>query len=832
MKTFKKILFYTGLTLAVMFVSVVVSVFLFRDKIINQFVQQANKSLNTPVNIGKMDVSIFEKFPQLSIVFTDVYVEDSHPGKYPLLTAKTISFQLNPVEVWKGIYTIRGLQIRDCEASLKIDAQGRNNYTILKETTDDKQASSGTVNFELKNVGLKNIKVHYGNIAASEDLTFTSEALTASITTSHNVYTINADGQLTTEKINIDGNAYLGRKSFDIASTLVYNDPNRNLTINPSTLKLKQSSFIVSGTYSWKGENVIDLRTEGQDTDIQTIFSLLPESAVKNLEKYQSKGDVYFKAKLKGEISKRRSPSFSVDFGFKDATIFHPDFKTRIERASLEGSFASSEISNLRMATLVLKNIKGDLNGESFTANFVMQNFKDPEVICDFKGRMDAASVLDFYPVQAIRNVSGSLLADVSFEGKISFLKKRTTAQRVSTQGNIELQDINLVYGDDKVPLQHLKGSLQFSNNDLALSNVSCKLGNSDFLLNGFFKNVITFLLFEDQPIGIETDLKSDYLDLNQLFAIGFGNPASGKDQQYAFNISRNINLNFNCDVKSLRYKRFHGRNLKGDLLVKNEMAVSRNITLHTMGGDLTLSGILDDKNKKAIDVVTTLKLNGIHVDSVFYVFENFHQDFIQDKHLKGEAFADVNLEMVLKPDLHLFSETLIADIGAVIRHGELNDFEPMQKLKRYIKDDGLNHLRFSDLKNEIHIEKKTIYIPQMEIRTNVTSLKISGTHTFDQQIDYRIITPLRQTKPVDLEAKDAIEDDGTGSKLYLKIVGTTDNYRIQYDTEAVKKKIVNDLKNEVKELREAFKNKGTQKKKEVELQKDEYFEWDEQPQN
>jgi hypothetical protein len=84
----------------------------------------------------------------------------------------------------------------------------------------------------------------------------------------------------------------------------------------------------------------------------------------------------------------------------------------------------------------------------------------------------------------------------------------------------------------------------------------------------------------------------------------------------------------------------------------------------------------------------------------------------------------------------------------------------------------------------------------------------------------------------VDLEAKDAIGDDGSGqSKLYLKITGTTDDYRIQYDTEAVKKKIVNDLKNEVKELREAFKNKGTQKKKEVELEKDEYFEWDtEQP--
>jgi len=60
-------------------------------------------------------------------------------------------------------------------------------------------------------------------------------------------------------------------------------------------------------------------------------------------------------------------------------------------------------------------------------------------------------------------------------------------------------------------------------------------------------------------------------------------------------------------------------------------------------------------------------------------------------------------------------------------------------------------------------------------------------------------------------------------------ITGTTDDYRIAYDTESVKKKIVNDLKKEVKELKEAFKNKGMKKQKEIELEKEDYFEWDDQ---
>src|SRR5690606_24153806 len=155
---------------------------------------------------------------------------------------------------------------------------------------------------------------------------------------------------------------------------------------------------------------------------------------------------------------------------------------------------------------------------------------------------------------------------------------------------------------------------------------------------------------------------------------------------------------------------------------------------------------------------------------------------------------ADVNLEMTLNQNLRLFPETLVADIGISIARGELNNFDPLRKLERYLGDEGLDRLRFSELKNDIHIENKTIYLPQMEVRSNVTDIRISGTHTFDQRINYRLVTPLRPKRFVEAAADGAIEHDSQGnSRLFLKITGTTDNYRILYDTEAVKKKIAND---------------------------------------
>src|SRR5690606_22496498 len=119
-------------------------------------------------------------------------------------------------------------------------------------------------------------------------------------------------------------------------------------------------------------------------------------------------------------------------------------------------------------------------------------------------------------------------------------------------------------------------------------------------------------------------------------------------------------------------------------------------------------------------------------------------------------------------------------------------------------------------------------YLPQMRVRSNVTDIDISGTHRFDQRIEYRVATPLLRRKIDDPEALLAVEDDPrTGPRLFLKITGTTDDYKVQYDTEAVRKKIASDLKKEVQELKDAFKSKGKQKEKELELSKDDYFDWD-----
>lgn len=820
----KKTLLYMTLAVAVVVTASVLATFLYRDQLINHFIREANKSINTPVHVDKISVSSLTNFPSVSLLFEGIYIEESFENStYPLLQAERLEFTFNPIAAFRGNYTIEQIHIKNGRCHLKMDENGDINYNIFKVSDTTKTEK---VKLELSKITLKDITFTYTNAYKDVHLDMFTVSTTANLVANGKQYAIKSDGDVLLKHLIVNNSTWARDKALHANATLDYDDLEKDLKITPSILKLMDSEFTVFGSYNFKDKQLVDLNVAGKDTDIQTLISLMPAASAERFKQYKSKGDVYFDMIMKGEISQTAAPSLNINFGLINTELYHPDSKARITQADLEGVFIADDMSKLSKATLRLNNVKGQLEENKFTGNLYLRNFDEPYVRCDFAGRVDINSLFKFYKAESIQSGRGAFEANINFEGHLNDLKTKAGSQKIKTSGEVNLENLSLRLTDLPLALENLEGNLLFNNNDLALSNVSGKLGRSDFLLNGFFKNIIAYLLFENEPVGIESDLKSDFIDLDELLA---ANKDETDETKYSFKISPRLVLKFDCDVKKLKFRRFNPTSVKGDLKVKNQVALSDRIRLHSMGGAMTLSGMVDASKNKLVRVNTSFKLENINIDSIFYVFENFNQTFLQDKHLKGKIHADVDAVMTFNENLHLYAETLTSNISTTISEGQLNNFEPMQKLAQYLDEDKLDRLRFSELKNNILIKNKVIYLPEMEVSTNITDIRISGTHTFNQNINYRVVAPLRSQKKIDKdEAFGAIEEDSGGrSMLYLKIIGTTSDYKVLYDKESVKEKVITDLKKEVTELKEAFKTKGKEEKETIELKEDDYFDWD-----
>jgi hypothetical protein len=527
--------------------------------------------------------------------------------------------------------------------------------------------------------------------------------------------------------------------------------------------------------------------------------------------------------KYEGNWMNNGSPDFSVDFTINQLSLVHEKSSEELKRMQGSGSLRIPDANDLTQASLTLKNLKATLDEEIIAGKLQWDNFQNPYISFETSGRIDVNKLLKFYPVDAIESASGQLDINVSFSGATRELKRKEFIRKVKATGNIALEDIEIHLVDYNPYFSHINGQLDFSNDDVEIHQLSGDFGKSDFLLEGEFKNALAYLLFDNEKIGIDAHLTSDFIDMDELLSLG-----PKEANPYIFSISPRLSVHFDCDIERLNFRRFKPENIKGDFKIRNQVAFSDQLTLNAMGGSMDLLGMADASRGDLVRVSSNATFNNIHIDSVFFVFENFNQNFLKDEHLKGTINADINTAMILSNNLKLYPETLQAQISTSIRNGQLNNFDPMQKLKPYLDETELRRLRFSELRNDIMIKDKTIFLPTMEISSNATDLVISGTHTFNQKINYSIQAPLVHSAKYDTDQQfGEIEKGATGqAMLYLKIVGTTSEYYVSLDKDKVRTKIAQDLKKEKAELKEIFRNKG-KVAEEVQLEEDEYFEWE-----
>jgi hypothetical protein len=422
-----------------------------------------------------------------------------------------------------------------------------------------------------------------------------------------------------------------------------------------------------------------------------------------------------------------------------------------------------------------------------------MQNFKDLSTTLDLTGNIDLASFLATFPVKQFESGDGEIEFDIKLTGHINDLKNKKT-NNVKASGDLFLNQVNFKTKYSPLEFRKFNGKFFFNNLDLAIENFSGQIGESDFEISGYFRNIISYVFYRDNPIKIIADLESNNLNLNELLTLDFSEEeevgqSEEEDETFHLAISPKLDIDFNCVVDRITFKRFNGQRASGKIRIKDQIVVVDNLTLNTMGGDLILSGSINAQSPVKREFLVDGKLSGLHIDSIFYVFKNFKQEFLMSRHLQGQIYADVNTYFMLDDRLKFYSNTLTSFIEASIIGGELIDFEPMQNLSKYVKEEDLAELHFSELKNDIQIIDRQVIIPEMEIISNAYHIYVSGIHTFDQDIDYHFRIPLDQFRRPDRDSRyGEIADNGSGPpSLFLKMQGTAKDYEISFDSNAVK---------------------------------------------
>ncbi len=801
--------------MAVLFVGTgAVVTFFYKDKVVNLVVNEINKSLQTQVDVKEISFTIFKHFPNASLVFDDVLVHS--PKKFlnkdfrktntdTLLFAKSLSLDFNLIDIIKKKYSFHRISIESGKINLFIAKNGNTNLDIFKSDTS---TASANIKVDLQKILLSKIRLQIRN--AYQKMTLLSQISKADVSGNFSAETFdfNTTAEIFIKDFTNGGVNFVKNKETKLDIGFNYSD--NDYKIEEGKIGLEDLNFELAGDFKTIPVTNLNLKVKADDINIEKLLSLLPEKYAGAIEDYGGKGNLQFNATVSGEVDYKQSPHIEASYSIHNGELIYQPNDFALTAIQLSGSFTNGKNNNVQTTSLKLGNLSAKMENTNFSGSFIMTNFKSPQFNADLDIQSDLSDIKQFFDLDTLVQLAGTVAGEIKTQGSFRDIDNisRQEWAKVANQGFVRIKDGIIQFENQDKAIHSINGKILFKNDLAQMDSLAMNFFGHPLLVSGNFYHFLAYLFEDDVPFSSNMTVKTSSLDLKNLI---FENTQKDETAD-STTVVKNFFSTVTVFVDTLNYGKFYAYNVKAEGVVQAGQVRVHNFMGNTLDGAVNGTAFFATGEKKKMEISALLK--GVNIRKLFQEFDNFDQDFIVSKNLKGKLTANINFSCNLADDYSIDEKSILSDAKIHITNGELISFEPMQKLSKFVNVYELSHIVFSDLDNEIFIRNQKVILPQMHIKSSAMEMDIAGEHGFNNVFSYHL--RLLMSQILAKKAKKAkqqnsefgvIEDDGSNrTSLYLIIAGTPDNYRVGYDSESVKKHINERLKEEKENLKQILK--------------------------
>lgn len=805
--------------------------YIYRDKVKMYVVNEANKYLNTVVIVAPedIDLTLLKSFPDASVEFRNVKALDAIdiPKRDTLFKAERISLAFNIFDLFSGNYNIHRITASDASLNVWIDKNGKDNYHFLKTSSDTAAADTGHVSFVLESIELNNIAVHYRDRQTKSEVTVDVKEAVCSGNFTDEKFTLHTESAFYVHQVKSGGTTYFSENGGTLNLDAAVDQAAGSYTFESCMLRLADFALDVNGNIVEKNNDyLLDLAVKGNDIDLPATLSLLPQTYHERLKNFDYSGRFIAEATVKGFAGDSAGPVVEATFAAeKGMEMAKKDGSLTIRDIDLKGSFSNAPgKSKLEIPAFRFTSGKSRVNGQ-----FSLKNFDKPRIAATLDARLAMGDLKALMQSDTIAKADGFLAINARTEGDLPASKTFSAdmLKDFKTSGELTFENVSLHLDKSPLKADQLNGLMTFNNNDLALNKFKGYLAGSDFELDGTLRNLLPWLFSEKEDLTVDASLKSQEINLNTLLADESKTETSTTtDSAYHLAFPENLRLSLKTQINKLVFRKFTAATVRGDVMLRNRKLVIDPVLFSSMDGAVKGSAMIDAQRSDTILITCDANIMKVNITKLFTDFENFGQDGIQDKHLKGLVTADVKFASLWSSALEADMDKIYARADVAIEKGELIGFEPLKALSEYIKVEELEHIKFNTLKNQVEIKNRKVYLPFMDIESSAMNIGMSGTHGFDDVVDYRFRIRLeeylaRKAKTARKENEEFGKEEVDGGhrfSIYLSMKGPLSNPVIQYDRKGAAEKIKEDIQKEKQNLKEILHNEFNWFKKDTTL--------------
>jgi len=798
----RRILFGILFSLLSLLLLLVVIAAFFDKQVSQQLVAEINKNLKTELRVGDASLSLLSGFPAASINLSQVRLKDALGGQ--LLVAEELSFKFDLLSLFGDDLKIHSFRLRDGAIRILVNRAGKSNTDIFKEEKNTKKpAAESTLRLALEKAELQNIAVLYDNIPTRQTAEMLVDQASANGNFSAQQFRLSSQAALKIYRLDSDSSRYLAGQKLRYDAVLAVDLKRGVYALQNVELSLGGNIFNVEGLAVTKPDATeLNFKLLSQEGDISMIANLLPGAYHAYFKDFQSSGNYSCSGTVKGRLSKTETPAISFEVALRDGKVSSEKLQSPLRNVSFRARYNAQPDGS---GEFELADFKGDFGGQALSFSLKVNQLDDPVIDFRANGALPLDAAYGLFDNELITAGDGLVrLNRLTVQGRYADMTSMRRVSQVSAAGEIQFDHAALTY--NKVPLLAETGFLRLEDNEFQLDSFVFRAGKSDFLLDGSAKNLLPVLFSDslntaDALLEFSAKLRSQNFDVDQiidLFTVQTTVSEAGGEVvldslKKEKNAERSLAMDklkgmFDANISSFKYGKIEGKNFNGRLEFDHN---NLNISGQTfaMKGELALDGNARFDLKPSLKMRITAR--NLDLQTMLAQCENFGQEVITDANMRGRLNGRVVIWSYWD-DTGVFDfKRLYALADMQATNGELLGVKMFEDFSTFVHIEDLRRIKFTDLQNYLEIKNQRLYLPVMLLQSNALNMTLSGEHTFENDIDYKIKINagqvlLNRLKKHDSDLDPLPEKNGKFN-LYYTIVGNLDQYEMKRRKKTVK---------------------------------------------
>ena len=775
MKQFIKRIFQTllGISLLLLISGFIITYF-FSNKVEKTVINKIQEQMTSDLQLRDVAFSLYENFPFASVKITDLLAfEKEGFDNDTLYYAKNTYIELSIIDIILGTVDIKKVVVDNGVINIKYNNDNNPNFAIFK--TKEKSENK----LILSNLLLINT-----------DISFSKKGVNIKWETQESFFSfmgreVIINAELFSDKLIVHSRDYIHKKKMilDIALEVKKNNIliKKGSTVHIENVKTEWSGEIMKGT-------IIDLDFVCEEQELANIIKNTPEHLKSIFRSFKANGIVNCKGNIKGLVSKKSNPHLDLTCNIEKGNFKLKSRPFILKKISLSARINNGKDRDFHNTKIEISDFDAKTENGFLKGDFSIQNLNKYYLTTNLNSSWDLAEINHYFKDSPFINLKGRLNANTQYSGYISFDRKFTNYFLAANHtSKTKFKEASFTYKNLPLRFNFNTAECTFKNNQIEVENNAFTIADSDLNFEGSITDLIGYILKKKDTIDIIGKLKSTYMKFDELLTLK--DTSQRKDTGTMPNW---ISANLNTNIKTLRNNDFIASDIKGQLSYKNKTLTGKDITLNSLNGNIAGKFKFYELKNNKLTLSSHLNLKQLNIRNAFLAFNNFNQDFITAEHIKGIGTAEIQMQATWKPGFIFEKDELKVKLHLVIEKGELIQFKPLESLSDYVSLEDLKTVQFSTLENTIEIENKVVTIPTMEIKSSALSVFISGSHTFEQEIDYRIKLLLselmsnkfrkKNTQIKKTEFGEVKENGKIFNTIYFKMTGNSETPNISFD--------------------------------------------------